>query len=171
MAKRFRFRLETVGRLRKRQADEHRRIVARRLAEINGVQRRIEDMHNRVRQTHETLRRFPAGGPVPTAAQGVEHGLNMDDVRRHQVYLTQLHALIAQSRHELAGLTDTLRSERAALAQANKQQKVLEKLEERQRDRYRRGLQRAERMQADETAAQYCRRGVGGLALAAWGQV
>lgn len=169
MAKRFKFRLETVSRLRKQQADEHRRIVARRLAEMAGVQRHIEEMQERVLDTHETLRRFRTGGPVDSAAESMGQDFNMTDVRRHQIYLSQLHSVIAQSRQELSGLEGKLRPERAALSQASKEQKVLEKLEERQRDRHRRELERMERIEEDESAAQYCHREVRRLAVAEWG--
>ncbi|MFQ5489590.1 MAG: flagellar export protein FliJ [Phycisphaerae bacterium] len=161
MAKRFTFRLKTVGKLRKQQADQHRRIVAKRLGEIGGVQRRLDRTHELIRETHDTLRRLPAGQHVDAGSAVGRADFDLEAVRRHQVYLTQLHWEVADARGSLSNLMDTLRVEQAALAQASRRQKVLEKLEQRQRERYERALDRVERIEADEVAARCFRWGAG----------
>ncbi|MHC4609191.1 MAG: flagellar export protein FliJ, partial [Planctomycetota bacterium] len=58
----------------------------------------------------------------------------------------------------LSELRAQLALEREALEEASKGLKVIEKLEERQRDRHNLALSRAERAEADEIGSQFARR-------------
>jgi flagellar FliJ protein len=152
MAKRFKFRLEVVRRLRKQKEDECRRAVAERLRQVSGVRKRIGTLTDRLHQEHADIRHGASGGD---AAIGV---LDMDNLRRRHVYVNYLHRSLSDAKELLGRLEAELRREQVRLAEASKELKVINKLEERQRARYELELQRAERAEADEVAAQFARR-------------
>lgn len=170
MAKRFRFRLEVVRKLRKRREDECRRVVAERFRRIGEVRGRIDRMNG---QLHEE--RFAVQGLVG-ATDGPESRPKMVDVtelRRHQVYVHHLRRRLAETNRELAEQQAELAREQGLLAEASKELKVIDKLEERQRARYELDLRRTELAEADEVGAQFARRarqGAGRVALAATGE-
>ena len=163
MAKRFRFRLEVVRRLRKQKEDECRRVVAERLRQVSEVRSRISELTNRLHEEHAVMRnlagtkagdgRKPEAGTVSSA-----QALDVTDMRRHHAYVNYLHHAIAEADGRLSALQAELRDEQAQLAEASKQLKVIDKLKERQRARHELGLRRAELTEADEIAAQFARR-------------
>ena len=156
MAKRFRFRLEVVRRLRKQKEDECRRVVAERLRQVNGVRGRIGMLTEYLHQEHLAIRRDASVGE---AAAG---RLDMDGLRRRHVYVNYLHRSINEAKGELVRLLVEFERDRARLAEASKELKVIDKLEERQRARHELGVRRAELAEADEVAAQFARRGAAG---------
>ncbi len=161
MAKRFRFRLEVVRKLRKRAEDQQRRVVAERFRQVNAVREQIDGLTALLEGEHASIRQSVSGG-----REGCNR-LDMDDLRRHHVHISQLHRSLAAARGELTRLRGELEEEQGRLAEASKQVKVLDKLEERQRARYDTALKRAELADADEVAAQFVRR----VAVAAAGTI
>lgn len=145
MAKRFVFRLETVRRLRKQKEDDCRRIVAQRLRLIGRVRQRISDLNAQLRDQHECVRRL-------SQESGTGQPLSIPSVRSHHDYATHLHAGIEEAHRELSECEEELQKEQQSLAEASRQVKVLDKLEERQRARHSLSLQRAERTESDEIA-------------------
>jgi flagellar export protein FliJ len=148
MARVFRFRLETVQRLRKEERDRRRRAVAEAAQAVRSVQQRIDDANERLRAS-------------------VEH---MSELRRsqridvHRLRLEQYHRGHLQRQVLLAGeaLRDRqveLDARRAELAEATMRLRVVEKLRQRQWDRHRAAVSRDEQTATDEIAAQqYLRR-------------
>ena len=159
MAKRFRFRLEVVRRLRKQKEDECRRVVAERLRQVNGVRGRIGMLTEHLHREHLVIRRDASAGE---AAAG---RLDMDGLRRRHAYVNYLHRSINEAKGELVRLLVEFERDRARLAEASKELKVIDKLEERQRARHELGVRRAELAEADEVAAQFTRRGVAGARI------
>ena len=82
----------------------------------------------------------------------------MDELRRRHVYVNHLHRSINDAKGGLARLQVEFEREQARLAEASKELKVIDKLEERQRARHELGLRRAELAEADEIGAQFARR-------------
>jgi len=158
MAKRFRFRLEVVLKLRKQKQDECRRVVAARLRQIAAVQTRIDRMSEDLDHQRVVQRRLV--GPQAAGADSVDGRpalLDLTGIRRHRHYVTRLLQNIAAAERQLAELRTELRREQAALEEASREVKVIEKLEEKQRQRHNLVLARAERAEADEIGAQFVR--------------
>lgn len=161
MAKRFRFRLETVRRLRKQAQDDCRRAVARRLREVEAVRQRIEAMSAQLSGERVAVRQLvsPGADAEATAGDGSGGGsMVVDLMRRHRTFINYLHQSIADARVKLAGLQKLLREDQAALDEATRQLRVIEKLEEKQRQRHDLAMQRAETAENDEIAVQFARR-------------
>lgn len=148
MAKRFIFRLEAVERLRRGARDQQRRAVSDAVRAVAGTLARIESLTEQLRQTVELTR----------GERQVEH-LDVAALRGNQFYRNWLHRRILESNTELAGQQNQLEVERAKLGAASARLKVLEKLHERRRRRYREEVAHEEQSLADESAVQdYLRR-------------
>lgn len=148
MARRFRFRLETVLRLRLQARDERRRGVAEAARTVSSVEDRIAQLTSQARATVLDSRR----------SKGVS-ALDVGSLRGHQLYQGWLHRKIMESRMELTKRDAELATEREKLAEAMKRAKVIEKLRQKQWLRHREEVAREERAQQDEAAQQlYIRR-------------
>ena len=159
MAKRFRFRLEVVRRLRKQKEDECRRVVAERLRQVSGVRGRIGMQTEHLHQEHSAMRRGASAGDAAACR------LDMNELRRRHAYVNYLHRSINEAKGELVRQQVEFEREQARLAEASKELKVIDKLEERQRARHELGVRRAESAEADEVAAQFARRGAAGACV------
>lgn len=148
MARKFRFRLETVRRLRKQTMDAQRRVVADAVRAVTLVEERIAVL---------TRRRC---GAVDQSRDAMgTHCLDLVSLRGQQVYRGWLDHEIAKSNESLAGKRVELDAERAKLAETSKELKVIEKLRERQWKRFRVKIAREEQAANDEAALQmYLRR-------------
>lgn len=165
MAKRFKFRLETLRKLRKRRQDECRRMVAARLRQIAGVQDQIDAFNDQLDLHVAAMRRlaWPGSGSAAGAAAGAGRvrpvwTVDLTGVRRHRVYTNHLRHTLTAAWQQVVALRAELTREQGVLAKATKAVKVLDKLEERQRQRHDLALARAERAETDEIAAQCARR-------------
>ncbi len=156
MAKRFKFRLEVVRTLRKQKEDKCRRVVAERLRQVNGVRDRMGRLMESLHDEQSVIRSHASPGD---GASGV---LDMSELRRRHAYVNQLRRSVTDAHGELAKLEAAFEQERARLAEASKDLKVIHKLEERQRARYELGVRRAELAEADEIGAQFARRAAAG---------
>lgn len=162
MAKRFRFRLEILRRLRKQRQDECRRAVAARLRQITGVQDQIDAFTDRLDLHTAAMRQLASPG---AASRATDAGaarpvwtVDLIGVRRHRVYTNYLRVSLGAARQQLAALRAELAKEQAVLAEATKAVRILDKLEDRQRWRHDQAIARAERAEDDEIAAQFARR-------------
>ncbi len=156
MAGQFRFRLKTVRKLRKQTEDRHRRIVAERLGRIGALQERLAGLHAEVQRTRNDMRH--AIEPSRDAAEVQANlPLAMDDLRSRHVYVNQMFKCIEQTKASIQEEQAVLRGEQAKLAEASKQVKVIDKLEERQRAKFELRIKRSETAQADEIATQFAR--------------
>lgn len=150
MAGKFRFRLETVERIRRRELDERRRDVAAAVRDAQRVKDRIEMLTQQLATTIEIKR-------------GLQRGdrLDMRSLRNHQFHQGDLHRRLLQSGEELRRCEQTVRQEREKLAEASKRLKVIEKLREKQWHRHVTALRKAEQAAMDEAALQkYMRKDV-----------
>jgi flagellar export protein FliJ len=155
MAKRFKFRLEVVRKLRQRKEDERRRIVAERFRLVGEVRGRIGGMNEQLRRERGAVRGLvEAKGGIESPPRPVD----VTQLRRHHVYVNHLRRCIAEASRELADQQVALAREQALLTEASKDLKVIDKLEERQRARYELGVRRAELAESDEIGAQFARR-------------
>ena len=148
MARRFRFRLEMVRRLREQARDAQRRVVADAVRAVTHLEDRIARL---TRQLDDTADRF-------RDAQRAER-LDVVSLRGHQIFRGWLTRKIAESNEELVRRQASLDYERARLAEVWKRLKAIEKLRERQWERHLTEVAREERAVNDEAALQmYVRR-------------
>ncbi len=139
MAKRFKFRLATVLKIRKQREDAAKRVVADRLREVGQVQGEIDSLQDQILRELGMFRESHATGRI-----------DVTQIARHRHWLIHLDQGVMLARTRLGELQDQLSGDRAALAEARKQVRVLEKLEERQYERYMKDLNRAETRELDE---------------------
>jgi len=148
MAKRFRFPLETVRKLRRRERDRQQREVADAIRSVRRVQDRIALL---TAQLHST---------VDQSREGRRKGrLDMVSLRGHQFYSGYLQRSILDYTTELTAGQTRLEAERAKLGEASKRLKVIENLHQRQWNRHRAEVAREEQGTTDEVALQIHLRG------------
>lgn len=147
MAKRFVFRLETLLKVRRQREERQKRVVAERLRQISRVRTEIDTLQERITEQVGAMR-----------AEVSRPSIDVVSVVRNRHWLSHLHQGRLAAESHLHVLEARLAQERAVLAQASREKKVLEKLKERQHDRYNRELERKELNEADELGtARYVR--------------
>lgn len=151
MAERFRFRLETVRRLREQARDAQRRIVADASRAVRSVEDRIEQFSRELRTVSAESRDARRMGRLDPVL-----------LRRDQHYRGWLQRKIVQFQEELSVKLAELDRHRAKLAETQKDLKVIEKLRDRQLQRHLAEVAREERLYHDEAAQQQCLRGRSG---------
>lgn len=139
MAKRFIFRFDTMLRIRRQREDQHQRIVADRLRQITRARGQIGAI---TRQIHEELDAIRVGQDTGT--------IDIQQVMRHRHWLGHLHKASLEAQARLRTFEARLAQERAQLAEAVKQRRILEKLKERQYDRHRTEEERRETREGDD---------------------
>ena len=143
MAKRFRFRLEVVRKLRKRTRDVQRLKLARAVGTKAETETRIADL--------EQLReRVMAESTVGRRA----NLLDVAALRSQSVFHGWLCGRISKARMELEGRLRDVERERKALAAVSAQFKAIEDLRMRQWQRHQRNLRKDEQTENDEAGAQ-----------------
>ncbi len=139
MAKRFTFRLETLLHVRRLREDERKRVVAARLRDIRTLQDRRRFLHEEVdRQTlsiRDSLRRQHA---------------DVDRLKLGRYWILRLRRGALETDAQIASQRAILAQERASLAEARKEAKVLSRLRERQQEAYMAGVNRREQLELDE---------------------
>ena len=151
MARRFRFRLETVRKVRERDQAAQQRVLARAVQSVTRVGERVTALTEQLEQTIDASR------DVHEARR-----LDMRSLLGHQVHRGWLHRKILESGVELLERKAQCEAERARLAEASKRLKVIDNLRDRQWARYRREVARGEQAAADEIGIQrYLRSGTG----------
>ena len=139
MARRFTFRFDTMLKIRRQREDEHKRIVAGRLREIAKVQEQLDSLDRQIRDELASIRSRQEPGTI-----------DMQQVIRHRRWLGHLHKAVLDGQGRLRFLEAKLAQERAALAEAAKQRQILQKLKERQYERFLREQDRLETLAADD---------------------
>lgn len=143
MAAMFRFRLETVLKVRKQEQETHRRAVAEAVRAVGQAEERISRLSQELRSTFEQRREAQQAACI-----------DVSSLRGHQIYQGWLQRRILESGVELGERERLLAEQRARLADASKRLKVIEKLRERQWTKHQVKLRREEQAGQDETAAQ-----------------
>jgi len=141
VAKRFRFRLETVLKLREQREQAHKRIVADRLRQIARAEARAQRLRDQIAAEVQAARQARRAGILEVTA-----------IARHRHWLGRLQRGLLETEADLRTLRAKLAQERTELAEASKQAKIMAKLKERQQQRYAYELARQERLEADEIA-------------------
>jgi flagellar FliJ protein len=141
------FRLEPLLKIRRLKEDEARRVVAERLREIRKAEEGIAALDQQLLEASATMRSLVlAGRIVPQEAA------------RQRGYIGSLQGRRLSLAAQLAALRQNLAADRAALAEASKNRKILEKLKERQRQRRVREQELTEQRATDEQGVvQYVR--------------
>ncbi len=158
MAKRFRFRLEVVRKLREQARDAQRRVVADAVRAVTAVEQRIDRLTHELRGTVQRTR----------DEQRVEL-LDITSLRAHQYYRSWLHRKIMEAGIERSDHRRRLDRERARLGEASARLKAIEKLRERRWQRHHLLLKREEQADGDESALRLYGRRAGGYSPHAGG--
>jgi flagellar protein FliJ len=141
MAKRFKFRFETLLKIRRQREQEHQRIVAGRMQKINRVRQRINSIDDQIRSEEQAIRNAWQPGII-----------DLHQAMRHRHWLGRLHKGSLEAQNQLRYQEAELARERAELAEVCKHRKIIEKLKEKQWDRHRREEESAEAKEIDEMA-------------------
>lgn len=142
MAK-FRFRLQAVLRHRLQIEEERQRALATVQQQLTTLTNELKAMDDQVEQANQDLRTNHLVGPV-NVGYLTAHRRFIVGVRRQAMMLVQRMALVQKQVDEA----------RLALAEAAKQRKIIEKLREKQLDRWRQEAARKEGDALDEIGMQ-----------------
>lgn len=141
MAKKFQFRLDVVGEIRKRVRDEIARSVGAKVRETLAARRVVEQLSASLASTAQEAR-----------SQRLERRLSVSELRSQQYYGKWLHDKAAATSVELGRLEEKLAKEREKLAAATARVKAIEKLRERRWQEYQGSVKREEQAVMDEIA-------------------
>lgn len=139
MAKRFVFRYETWLKIRRQREDHHKRIVAERVRQIVAARERLASLNRQIADEQAAIRIGQAPGTV-----------DIQQLAQHRHWLGYLHRNVLDTEGAIRVLEGRLTQERAVLAGAVKQRKILDKLKERRLERHRLDEQRRDIMAADD---------------------
>lgn len=140
---RFKFRLATLLKLRESTRDERRRALAQAMEAMQILQGRIADVQAEQQRAIEESR-----GKQHAGAVDVDHLMQL---HRYQWQLKLDERVLNE---QLRKVADEVEKRRLALVEADRQVKTLEKLRERQLERYRFEEERRESIRLDEIANQ-----------------
>ena len=143
MAQQFRFRLEAVQKLREQTRDRQRRVVAEAVQQVVRMEEHTAQLNRELRNSMEDA----------LSDRSVTQ-IDMLAMRENQLYRGWLHRKILEVEIELAQRNQTVDQERKKLGESSKQLKVIEKLRDRQWQRYQLSLQRSDQLMYDEAALQ-----------------
>ncbi|MGD2107912.1 MAG: flagellar export protein FliJ [Phycisphaerae bacterium] len=148
MARRFRFRLDTVHRLRQQALDQQRRAVAEARQAVARIELRIARLSAQLEQT-------------VSGSRTVQRGCRLDvrSLSGYEFYRGWLHRKIMESGDDLTHARTRLDEARTKMAAAFKQLKVIERLRDKQWRRHRAEVEREERLVMDEAALNVYLRG------------
>jgi len=139
MARRFVFRLDTLLKLRRQRENEQKRVVAERLRQIARVTDEISMLDRQIGDQVQAMR-----------VQATGASLDVPQLARSRHWLSHLQRGRLEAEGHLRLLEARLAQDRAVLAGAVKDRRVLEKLRERQQEKHRRELERIEVLASDE---------------------
>jgi flagellar protein FliJ len=140
---RFEFRLEALLTHRAQIEKDKQRRLAQVQQQIQLVLRKIQDAETRIREENRSL-----------GAQELTGKLDMQYIAHEKRFVGALTMRIALARQEVAALEVTMAAARKELLAAARARKVIEKLKERQRARWRQEQERKEAANMDEIGTQ-----------------
>ncbi len=139
--KKFTFRLEPVLKLRRVEEDKKKRAVGVLLTEISRQQQAALDMANAITRQGVSLKSQFECGKV-----------DVDWIAYYQGYVANMQQSISEKIAEVGRIQEKLAFARADLAEAAKQTKILEKLKEKQQNRFKEEIRKQETAELDEMA-------------------
>ena len=143
MAKRFRFRLETLLRIRRLSEREAQRKVAAKQAEIARIDELSRQARREILSQEDELRKRQSG-----------ERLNVTDLSTRRSWIAHLQRTILLHKHLRGQREDELKKVVAELGRARTQALVVQKLRERRWSEYRKEHDRREQSELDELARQ-----------------
>jgi len=141
MARRFRFRLETVRKLRQRALEQRRRTVAEAVQAVARIDKRIGHLNHQLQETVSHARHVQQEGRIDVRS--------LSGYEFHRGWLLRK---IVDFETELVEKRAVLETERCKLTDAWKHVRVIEQLRDKQWRRHLSELARDERALADEAA-------------------
>ncbi len=140
---RFQFNLEGVLRHRKHLEQERQRAVGELLAEMAAMQAELKALNDMVAQSTEQLRTSHLTGRI-----------DLGYLTAHRRFILATQSKAAALMQKMAQLQQRIDAARRELAEAAKQRKIIEKLREKQYERWREEQQRKELAALDEIGMQ-----------------
>lgn len=137
----FRFRLETLCKLREQARDERRRDLAQAYEAEQVLRERRRLIDEEIEQTRERARNFSR-----------ERDINVDELSQTRRYELVLKAQATANEKQLSDVLAELERRRQALLEADREVKVLEKLRERGQEQYTLKELQRESKELDEAA-------------------
>lgn len=141
MARGFQFRLEVVRRVREQAQNTQRKVVADAIRALQKVEKRIEQLHQSL---HRSICR--------SRDDRMNARVDVFSLRGHQMFQARIHRHLLDASRELMSRQAVLAAERVVLAEANKKLKAIEKLREKQWNRYKKDMQKKEQADYDEAS-------------------
>lgn len=121
----FRFRLQTLVKLREAERERRQQQLAEALRAEQILRGQIEQVQQELAEIQHQTRQLTGPGQV-----------NVDSVLQTNRYELQLRAQLTLLRRQLSQLADEVQRRRAALLESDRQVRVLEKLRERKREEF-----------------------------------
>ena len=143
----FRFRLEALRNLRAQALLERRRATAEAVRAVQAIEEELGQLTTQLRETMTWTRDAQAAGP-----------LDLTSLRGSQFYRGWLQRRILESGTERTEAQRLLDEERARLTDADTKLKVVEKLRERQWQRFQDDERRRAQLETDEAGLNVFRR-------------
>jgi len=142
MAK-FVFKLEGVLEHRRNVERERQRAVAENRAQMTALENQLRDLDQREQQSTQDLRNNRLTG-----------ALDMQFIAAHRRFMIAMQRQAMELAQKMAGVQRKLEEAQKELLEAAKQRKVIEKLKEKQLERWRAEMARSEANQMDEIGMQ-----------------
>lgn len=139
--KKFRFRLETVLKLRRLAEDEKKRVVGELLSEIHRRQQEAVELDASASVVGQQLKERNGAGRIDLTWLG-----------NYESYVSHVRGSIAEIIESVVELQQKLTGARQELAEAAKGARIIEKLKEKRKEQYDHHLSRAEAREQDEVA-------------------
>lgn len=149
MAGRFRFRLEIVLQLRERAEQAQQQVLAEAQRTAGDVRRRYEAFADAIGESRETER-----------GMRQSRVLDLETVRQLQWHQGWLKSELRSAEARLRAQSAKVEEERAKLAEAAMQRRVIEKLREKRLEQHRLILKREEQKRMDEIALNMLAKGL-----------
>jgi len=139
---RFRFRLANLFRLRGVEEDKKKREFGIALGHLGREENKLKELGGTLSE-HEKHMEEQGQGAV--SAQELQNNFN---------YARSLDGRIEEQQKNVKNAEDTMKAKRADLAEASKQKKILERLQDRDREEYNHAVAKEEQANIDELNTQ-----------------
>jgi flagellar FliJ protein len=141
MAK-FIFKLESLLKQRKREEQECQRLLAEQAAVVNAAEEAVRRINQTVQDGHDNVRRHLMGK------------LDMGFLTAHRRFMGAMQRQVAELMQKVVVAKNRMEEARTRLAEAARRHKAIQKLREKQFDRWRTDQARWEAAQSDEIGNQ-----------------
>ncbi len=139
LAKKFKFRLDPLLRIRQHEEEQRKQALGRALAKLNEQTERARRYDQMIRDEHHRLRDGHLVGP-----------LDLRHLAHHRRYVNSVMRGMVQTLCERAETQQQSQQARSELVEAVKRRKALDNLRQRRRGQWQREVDKAERAELDE---------------------